>query len=67
MAACLTCEAKLGVAGLEVGEPVICDTCGAEHEVQALGPLELVLVDDDEEAHGSMPGEDEDDEGEEGP
>ncbi len=67
MASCLACEARLAVAGLEVGAPVICDACGAEHEVLALGPLELVLVEDDEEALRSpASGEDEDDYDEDG-
>ncbi len=62
MASCLTCEAEMGVADAEISETLICEDCGAEHEVLSVKPLELALVDDDEEEEAA---EEEDDDEEE--
>ena len=45
---CPECENPLMVdAGeMEVGDPVLCDECGAELEIVSLDPLELIQVDD---------------------
>lgn len=48
MASCLSCEAEFPPVDVEVGETLVCEECGTEHEVLAASPLELVLVDEEE-------------------
>ena len=50
MASCLCCEAALPSVDVEIGETLFCEECGAEHEVLAEAPLELALVEDDDDA-----------------
>ena len=49
MASCLSCEAALPSVDFVVGETLVCDVCGAEHEVLAEAPLELALIEDDDD------------------
>jgi hypothetical protein len=48
MTRCLNCEAEMNPGVVEMGDPVLCGNCGAEHEVICEVPLELALADDDD-------------------
>jgi len=65
MAACLACEAKFDSGEVEIGEILICSTCGADMEVVAIHPLQLELVDDDEVGEDDADDEEDDDADEE--
>lgn len=45
---CLDCQATVSVfAGIEVGEIIECQNCGAEMEVINLKPLEVELIEEE--------------------
>jgi lysine biosynthesis protein LysW len=48
MASCVSCEAEIPPVDVEVGETLVCEECGTEHEVLAAAPLELALLDDED-------------------
>jgi alpha-aminoadipate/glutamate carrier protein LysW len=47
MAICSECESELDidVDGVDEGEVVSCDECGAEYEIVATDPLEVAKID----------------------
>jgi alpha-aminoadipate carrier protein LysW len=49
MPTCLDCGSPIPIEGdlPEIGDIVICPTCGAEHEVISSEPLELELIEEE--------------------
>jgi len=65
MPTCPECESLLDFEADEVeeGDVVVCDECGAEFEVIATDPLEIVKVDEDyEDEENDLSGEEEEEE-----